>query len=291
MAEGVVTRVLAGFFDVTDGNDTYRCRARGVFRKRKTTVLVGDRVVYQDTGRSEGWIEEVLPRQTELVRPPIANVSQAVLVFSAVNPEFQSYLLDKALVVVSHAGLEELIVITKVDLVSSAVLADLISPYVAAGYRIIPISTKDQTGVTDVRSALKGHTSVFVGPSGVGKSSLGNALSPELGLKMGEISEKMGRGKHTTRHTELFMIDRDTYVADAAGFSQLQVDVPSVDLRLYFPEFFLFAKDCPYRGCLHFDEEECAVKQAVQMNQIASSRYESYCQLYDEVHHREETKY
>ena len=291
MGEGVVTRVLAGFFDVAAGNEVYRCRARGVFRKRKTTVLVGDRVVYQATGPSEGWIEEVLPRQTELVRPPIANVSQAVLVFSAVNPEFQSYLLDKALVVVSEAQLEKLIVISKMDLVSPSALDALIAPYLKADYQVIPVSTKTGTGVSKVKSALQGHTSVFVGPSGVGKSSLGNALSPALGLKMGEISTKMGRGKHTTRHTELFLIDTDTYVADAAGFSQLQVDVRSEDLRLFFPEFALFSLDCPYRGCLHVEEEECGVKQAVRMNQISALRYENYCQLYDEVRHREETRY
>lgn len=291
MGEGVVTRVLAGFFDVAAGNEVYRCRARGVFRKRKTTVLVGDRVVYQATGPSEGWIEEVLPRQTELVRPPIANVSQAVLVFSAAHPEFQSYLLDKALVVVSDAQLEKLIVISKMDLVSPAVLDGLIAPYLKADYQVIPVSTKTGTGVSEVKSALKGHTSVLVGPSGVGKSSLGNALSPALGLKMGEISEKMGRGKHTTRHTELFLIDTETYVADAAGFSQLQVNVQSEDLRLFFPEFALFALDCEYRGCIHVEEEACAVKQAVIMNQISASRYENYCQLYDEVRHREETRY
>ncbi len=291
MAIGVVTRVLAGFFDVTDGGQVTRCRARGVFRKRNITVLVGDRVQYQATGSNEGWIEEVLPRQSELVRPPVANVTQAVLVFSAGNPAFQPYLLDKSLVVVSQAGLEVLIAISKVDLVPAARVEEIVTPYRVAGYRVLPMSVKEPTAVDLLKGELKGHTSVFVGPSGVGKSSLGNALSPSLGLKMGEISEKMGRGKHTTRHTELFFIEDDTYVADAAGFSQLQVEIPSSQLRLYFPEFEAFSGDCPYRGCLHIDEGDCAVKAAVESAQLSPSRYQSYQQLYDEVRHREETRY
>lgn len=291
MPEGVVTRVLAGFFDVTDGSNVVRCRARGVFRKRKTTVLVGDRVTYQVTNEAEGLIEDVFPRVSELVRPPVANVTQAVLVFSAANPEFQGFLLDKALVVVGYEGLESLIVISKVDFVSEAELDELVTPYRTAGYEVVPTSVPDGQGMTELLEQLRGHTSVFVGPSGVGKSSLGNALAPGLGLKMGDISERMGRGKHTTRHTELFLIDKDTFVADAAGFSQLQVDVPSSEIRFYFPEFNPYAEKCPYRGCVHLDESECAVKDAVENGDICARRYESYHQLYVEVHHQEATRY
>jgi ribosome biogenesis GTPase / thiamine phosphate phosphatase len=218
-------------------------------------------------------------------------VTQAVLVFSAANPDFQAFLLDKSLVAVTHAGLSNVIVVSKADQVSPTQLEELIHPYVTAGYVVIPTSICDGTGISLLHEHLQGTTSVFVGPSGVGKSSLGNALSPGLGLKMGEISEKMGRGKHTTRHTELFMISPNTFVADAAGFSQLQVGVPSSELRLYFPEFQPLAEDCPYRGCLHIDEADCAVKQAVMEQRMSVGRYQSYRQLYAEVHHREETRY
>lgn len=291
MPNGVVTRVLAGFFDVTDDTLMYRCRARGILKKKGVHILVGDRVLYAVTGTNEGIIDDVLPRTSELVRPPVANVTHALLVFSVANPQFQSYLLDKALVVTAAAGLAQTVVLTKADLLSETELRELRAPYDAAGLHVLAVSLVDGRGVEDVRKAIHGHVSVFVGPSGVGKSSLGNALSPDLGLKMGELSEKLGRGKHTTRHTELFQVDTDTYVADAAGFSQLRVELPSTELRRYFPDFSKWIENCPYRGCLHMDEEDCGVKRAVEEGVLDKGRYESYRGLYEEVRHKEETMY
>jgi len=292
---GLVTRVLAGFFDVTDGDQMIRCKARGVLRKRGLTILVGDQVVYQVTGTKddakEGIVDDVLPRVSELVRPPVANVSKALLVFSITNPEFSRYLLDKALVVVAAAGLSCTIVLTKCDLVSTSEIDTLCGPYQAAGIEIIPVSTRTHWGTEAVRRAITGHVTVFVGPSGAGKSSLANELSPALGLRMGEVSEKVGRGKHTTRHTELFRLDEDTYVADTAGFSQLLVEVDSADLRRYFPEFVNYGGDCSYRSCMHQDESGCAIKQGVDNGNLSAARYASYLTLYEEIRNREANRY
>lgn len=291
MPEGIVIRALSGFFDVIGDDGERRCRARGVFRKRGITVLVGDRVMYTPIGLHEGVVTEVLPRTSELVRPPVSNVDVAVLIFSLQSPAFHTNLLDKALVAVQAAGISPVIVVTKADLGSEEELARAVNPYKQAEFTVIPISVKTEAGIDAVRTALSGHVAVFVGPSGAGKSSLGNALSPELGLKMGEVSEKLDRGRHTTRHVELFAIGRNTYVVDAPGFSQLELTVSSSQLRDYFPEFRLYTADCAYRGCSHTDEQECGVRRAVEGGFIADSRFENYRMLYEEIRHKEETRY
>lgn len=286
-------RVLSGFFDVADvaTEAVYRCRPRGVLKKKGVHILVGDNVTYERTENEAGVIEEVQPRKTELVRPPVANVTQALLVSSVVNPDFQPYLLDKSLVSVTMANLHPVILVTKCDLASPDQVEQVADRYRSIGYDVIEVSLVHGHGLSELQQVCQGHTSVFVGPSGVGKSSLGNALHPELGLRMGQLSEKSGRGRHTTRHTELFWIGRDTFVADAAGFSQLRIDVPATELRLYFPEFASAANDCPYRGCLHVDEVECGVKSAVKRGDISNARYDSYCTLYAELRQREATQY
>lgn len=291
MPDGLVTRLLAGFYDVSSAHGVRRCRARGVFRKKDIHVFVGDRVTYDEVGSHEGIITHVHQRTTQLVRPPVANIEQALLVFSIIAPPFNHHLLDAALVSVARAGMTPIIVITKCDLVSEAELRDTVAPYRAAGYPCIPMSVVTGDGVADVRVAIRGHVSVFVGPSGTGKSSLGNELSSELGLKMGQVSEKQGRGKHTTRHVELFEVEPETYVVDAPGFSQLELDVESAQLWRYFPEFIAPSQDCPYRGCRHVEEADCGVKSALESGHIWPSRYDSYKSLYLEIRHREETRY
>jgi ribosome biogenesis GTPase / thiamine phosphate phosphatase len=291
MSEGLVTRILSGFYDVSNENGMRRCRARGVFRKRGIHILVGDRVTIEEIGLHEGIVTGVLERSSELVRPPVANVNMAVLVFSITEPPFHQYLLDAALVSVAVAGLSPLIVVTKCDLSTPHEVDRTIAPYHTAGYACIPISVLTEIGIEEVRHAIHGRVSVFVGPSGAGKSTLGNRLSPELGLKMGQVSEKLGRGKHTTRHVELFEIDADTYVVDAPGFSQLEIDVDSGDLWRYFPEFLEPSNDCEYRGCRHLEESDCGIKHAVEMSMVAEERYNSYKALYQDVRHREETRY
>ncbi|QQE80742.1 ribosome small subunit-dependent GTPase A [Alicyclobacillus sp. SO9] len=294
--KGTVVRAFGGFFAVDSEEGTVECKARGVFRKQKVSILVGDVVEWDavsstDGVVTEGLITKVEPRQTHLIRPPIANCNQAVLVFSALSPDFHSHLLDCTLISAEAEGLRTAIVLSKVDLISDEQATKLVEPYVQAGYKVVFVGSQDGTGVAKVRALLQGKISVFAGPSGAGKSSLANRIAPELGLKMGKISDKSRRGKHTTTHVELFRLENETYVADAPGFSQINVELPSEELRTYFPEFMLVSNDCEYRGCLHIDEENCAVKEAVQSGRIASKRYESYRTLYEHVRLKEERKY
>ncbi|GLG01066.1 putative ribosome biogenesis GTPase RsgA [Alicyclobacillus hesperidum subsp. aegles] len=291
MAEGRVIRAISGFFDVQDGEKVRRCRARGVFKKRGTTVLVGDRVLYEPIGSNEGVIGEVLPRTTELVRPPIANVDHVVVACSFVTPDLNLYMLDKTLVAAALAGVEPTVVLTKSDLVVSERVEEIVKLYRGIGYETYAIAAKFGSGVAQVRARLKGRISVFAGPSGAGKSTLANALLPGLHLQTGEVSEKIGRGKQTTRHVELFQMDAESWVADAPGFSQLQLELASRDLREYFLDFAEPAQACGYRGCLHLDEEGCGVKDAVERSQIALSRYTSYRQLYHEIREQELNEY
>lgn len=291
MSHGRVIRAISGFFDVYDGLVTRRCRARGVFKKQGITVLVGDQVEYEPIGANEGIVTAVQTRSTQLVRPPIANVDQVLVVFSFVTPDLTTLMLDKTIVAALLAGIRPSVVFTKADLVSESHARDLCAIYQQCGYDTLAISAKVGLHVGDVRRMMQGFVNVFAGPSGAGKSTLANALAPDLKLQMGEVSEKIGRGKQTTRHVELFQIDDTTWLADAPGFSQLQVDVDARSLRLYFPDMMESATRCPYRGCLHIDESDCAVKTDVSVGRIALSRFESYQQMYSEIRDRELNMY
>lgn len=291
MGEGMVIKAISGFFTVSDGDVIRQCRARGIFRKRGQTVLVGDRVLYEPIGRAEGIVTDVLPRHTELVRPPIANVDQALVVASITAPAFLPSLVDRILVAATAAGLHPVIALTKCDLVTSEEVDQIRSPYEQAGYEVLALAARDGQGLDELVACLEHRVTVFAGPSGAGKTTLANALSPELGLKMGELSEKGGRGKHTTRHVELFPLQPGTFIADAPGFSQLEIDLPSAELRRYFPEFVVPSRACAYRGCQHIDEADCGVKQAVADQRVSAARYQSYCALCHEIRDREERKY
>lgn len=291
MPTGIVTKAVGGFFTVVTGDEEYVCKARGLFRKQGISVLVGDSVSFKPLPSFEGVIEEVLARSTELKRPPIANVNQAILVASCTHPDFQSALLDRMIVSSLSADLSPVLVFNKVDLMPMEDVLSLARPYQSAGHEVVFVSTKTQLGIASFRQVLADHISVFVGPSGVGKSSIANAISPELGLQMGAISEKMGRGKHTTRHVELFRLDQTTLVADAPGFSQLEVACQPEDLRHYFWEFDGPAENCAYRGCVHIDEEECGVKEGIRLGVVSTVRYDSYVSLYNECKEREERRY
>lgn len=289
MPEGIVTRAINGFFDVADESGTRLCRARGVFRKKGITVLVGDRVEYDPIGQKDGVITEVHPRTNELIRPPIANIDQALIVFSFVSPDFHPNLVDRILVSVLEKRIHPVIILTKSDLASAQFIDNVVARYQTAGFHVIPVISLFQQGISEVREVITGKVNVMAGPSGAGKSTLANALSPELGLKMGEISEKLGRGKHTTRHVELFELGNNTYVADAPGFSQLELGLHPSELRNYYPEFQDF--ECPYRGCLHMEEAECAVKEAVADQRLANERYQTYVEILSELRVQEERKY
>jgi ribosome biogenesis GTPase / thiamine phosphate phosphatase len=289
MAEGKIVKALSGFYYVKEGQTVYQCRGRGVFRKKNVTPLVGDYVVFQAENEQEGYLLEIKERKNELVRPPISNVDQGILVFSAVEPDFSPILLDRFLVLVESKDIMPIIVITKMDLLDETTkeqLEQYVQDYRHIGYNVIKTSIKTSDGIKELLPLLDGKVSVFAGQSGVGKSSLLNAICPELQLKTGAISHHLGRGKHTTRHVELIEIGNGL-VADTPGFSSLEfIDIEAADLNLYFPEMVKWSEGCKFRGCLHINEPKCAVKEAVQAGDIPVYRYEHYLQFYEEIKDR-----
>jgi len=293
MQEGIITKAISGFYYVQDGEIVRQCRARGVFKKRDITPLVGDRVKFTPIGGKEGVVEEILPRTRELIRPPIANIDQAVLTFSAIEPGFNSKLLDRMIVHVEKEGIPPVLVITKIDLLADErVVDDWLRPYREMGYGAVTLSSKDGRGIEGVRGLLAGKLSGLAGNSGVGKSSLLNALVPDLNLNVGEISQRLGRGKHTTRHSEIFRLFEDTYVIDTPGFATLEFGVmePS-DLSQYFRDIWDVSHDCKYRGCLHDTEDGCAVRPASEAGRIHKDRYAHYLEFLAELKEAKEWRY
>lgn len=290
MPEGKIIKALSGFYYVLDGDQIIQCRGRGVFRKNKITPLVGDDVVYQADNDKEGYILEIKDRFNELVRPPISNVDQAVLVFSAKEPTFSTSLLDRFLVLVEAGGIRPIICITKMDLVDDDALKERIHQYAEdyrnIGYSVYTTSMKNGSGIEDIVSHFQDKITVFAGQSGVGKSSLLNAISPDLELKTAGISAHLGRGKHTTRHVELIDINGGL-VADTPGFSSLEfAGIEAEDLGSAFLEISEKSTECKFRGCLHMKEPNCAVKRAVENGEIAQYRYDHYVEFLTEIKDR-----
>ncbi|PFP29939.1 ribosome small subunit-dependent GTPase A [Bacillus sp. AFS073361] len=289
MPEGKIVKALSGFYYVLGNNKLIQCRGRGVFRKNKITPLVGDEVVFQAENDLEGYIMEVKTRKNELIRPPIANVDQAILVFSAVEPEFSTVLLDRFLVLVEFNRIEPLICITKMDLTNEdeqKMIKDYAEQYTAAGYKVILTSSETEAGIELLNPHVDNKISVFAGQSGVGKSSLLNVLRPDLELKTNDISSHLGRGKHTTRHVELIKIGNGL-IADTPGFSSLEfTNIEAEDLTFCFPEIQTASENCKFRGCLHVSEPKCGVKQAVDSNEIPAYRYEHYLDFLQEIKDR-----
>ncbi|OAB30280.1 ribosome small subunit-dependent GTPase A [Paenibacillus macquariensis subsp. defensor] len=300
MPDGVIVKALSGYYYVkpiengkavtTEGQPAIQCRGRGVFRNRGITPLVGDHVVYSLSDHNEGTVNEIMPRHSELIRPPIANVQFAVLLFSLREPDLNLPLLDKFLVHIEHSGLDTLICLTKQDLLEGEEIAkdDPITYvqelYERIGYEVIVTSTRTGRGREQLRERLAGHICVFSGQSGVGKSSLLNALMPSLNLETNEISMKLGRGKHTTRHVELIELDNGAFVADTPGFSQLDfLEMEVGDLSACFREFESYAAACKFRGCSHLHEPGCKVIEAKDKGEIAQIRYDNYVHFYAEM--------
>ncbi|KAA9004065.1 ribosome small subunit-dependent GTPase A [Paenibacillus spiritus] len=293
MPEGVIVKALSGYYyvkplrgeDIAWEADNIQCRARGIFKKRGESPLVGDRVLYTLTENGEGAVEQILPRSTELIRPPVANASLAVLLFSVREPDLNLQLLDKFLVHIEHAGLETLIVLTKLDLAGQDMDAAEAARrlYEKIGYEVLVTSSVTGLGRKEVQKRLAGRISVFSGQSGVGKSSLLNALVPELDLETSAISLRLGRGRHTTRHVELIDIGGG-YVADTPGFSQLDfLELGVEELGSCFREFAALSQDCKFRGCTHLHEPGCRVMEAVEAAEVAASRYEHYRTFFNEM--------
>ncbi|GIN61484.1 putative ribosome biogenesis GTPase RsgA [Robertmurraya siralis] len=290
MPEGKIIKALAGFYYVlTDEKKVIQCRGRGVFRKKKVSPLVGDEVLFQADNDQEGYILEIKERKNELVRPPIANVDQAILIFSAVEPDFSTALLDRFLVLIEYNRIRPIICVSKMDLVNEEERERILNygrDYEKAGYHVLFTSSATEDGVEKLLPLLEGEISVFAGQSGVGKSSLLNVLKPDLKLETNDISTHLGRGKHTTRHVELIEIGAGL-VADTPGFSSLEfMELEMEDLNYCFPEIETASESCKFRGCLHMQEPKCAVKTAVESGDIPEYRYEHYKQFLQEIKER-----
>ncbi|MBM7692315.1 ribosome biogenesis GTPase [Peribacillus deserti] len=289
MPAGKIVKALSGFYYVLDGEQLIQCRGRGTFRKDKITPLVGDEVVYQAENDKEGYVLEIKDRYNELVRPPIANVDQAILVFSAVEPNFSTVLLDRFLVLIEANHIKPLICITKMDLLEETAKKTIdkyVEDYSKIGYPVLATSSVTQEGIEMLLPYIEGQTSVFAGQSGVGKSTLLNALRPELELKTNDISQHLGRGKHTTRHVELIHIG-DGLVADTPGFSSLEfTNVEVEDLNFCFPDLLEISENCKFRGCVHDKEPKCAVKAAYESGEIPPYRYDHYLEFLQEIRDR-----
>ncbi|MCF3942479.1 ribosome small subunit-dependent GTPase A [Oceanobacillus alkalisoli] len=287
MAKGRIIKALSGFYYVkTEDGAIYQCRGRGVFRNQKITPLVGDLVTFEYENPNEGYIMEIMPRSNELVRPPISNITQAIIVTSAKAPDFNQTLLDRFLVLIESRNIQPVIFITKMDLASAEEKEKMEvyrKLYEDIGYRTELLSMKDEQGFNVLEAYFKDHITVIAGQSGVGKSSILNMLDDSLDLKTGEISESLGRGRHTTRHVELLEMYHGL-VADTPGFSSLEFEtLEANELSHCFPEFRKLLGDCKFRGCMHLKEPKCAVKAAVSSGEIAALRYENYVRFLEEI--------
>ena len=290
MAEGRIIKALSGFYYVkTDDGNIYQCRGRGVFRNQNITPLVGDLVIFEYDNPEEGYIMEVKPRKNELLRPPVSNITQAIIVTSAKAPDFNETLLERFLVIIEANQIKPVIFITKMDLVSEEERKNIEAyrdSYEKIGYEVELLSLDDEQRYTALTKYFADHITVIAGQSGVGKSTILNMIDNSLNLKTGEISESLGRGRHTTRHVELIDMGLGL-VADTPGFSSLELDMLELeDLPLCYPEFRSRMHLCKFRGCMHLKEPKCAVKEAVSTGEIASFRYENYQRFVEEISQR-----
>jgi len=283
MAEGQIRQSLSGFYDVFSDGQMYRTRARGNFRKRRITPLVGDRVTFESSTPKEGYILEILPRDNSLTRPPVSNVDQGVVVTAAAQPEFSTNLLDRQLIALEVGHIQPVIYITKTDLIDDAryqKLADVAAAYRKIGYPVCMSREPFAAATLDqLRDLLADKETVIMGQTGAGKSTLLNHIAPNLALATGEISAALNRGRHTTRKVSLMPI-AGGLVADTPGFSSY--DTLTIDYRElghYFPEFLALADQCRFRGCVHVNEPGCAVKAALEAGDILQSRYDNYLLL------------
>lgn len=283
MPQGIIIKGVGGFYYVKTELSIVECRARGKFRNEKLTPLVGDIVNITEQSGS-GVIDSILPRKNVLIRPAVANIDQAVIVLAAAKPEPNTNLLDRFLLLIERDYLDITICINKIDLIESTLVQNLMVPYKQAGYNILYTSTITGYGIDMLKDNLKDRTSVFAGPSGVGKSKLLNTLQPSFNMKTGEISSKIERGRHTTRHSELLELDTGGFVVDTPGFTSLNIDsINKVNLQNFFPEFNDYIGLCRFSGCSHINEPDCAVKNGVISNKVSKLRYDSYLNLYNEI--------
>lgn len=286
--DGLITSALGGFYYVKTADGTlYECRARGLFRKEGISPLTGDTVTIQITGQGSGFVEEIASRKNFMLRPPVANVARLVMVVSIVSPPPNLLILDKLLAIAQFKEIEPVVVVTKTDLGQQERVQRLCALYRDAGFSVFALSSRTQQGVEALHAALDGGINCFCGNTGAGKSSLLNAIDPTLSLKTGEISKKLGRGRHTTRHAQLYELPGGGYIADTPGFSAVEISRYEVILKdrlqYCFREFAPYIESCRFRGCSHTCEAGCAVLKAEHAGKIAPSRMESYRCLYEDA--------
>ena len=288
--EGTIVKGYSGFYYVSYEGELYECSLRGKNRQKKVKFLPGDKVLFRigagvDDDTRGGAIEELMPRKNELVRPPVANLDQLVILTALADPAPDLRLIDRLTVFAQWNEVTPVLCFNKADLVSKEEQEKLKEIYAATGFPMVFCSTVTGEGIEDVKTLLHGKFSVLAGNSGVGKSSLMNAISDRWNLATGHVSEKLGRGRHTTRHVELFQLDSDTLLADTPGFSTLTVpeDVKREELSRLFPEFLNRLSDCRFATCMHKNEPDCAVKDALKNGEIAQSRYDNYLAFLEEV--------
>ena len=280
---GRIVRSLSGFYDVQIPGKVISCRARGILRKEGNSPLTGD-MVEITVERGKGMVERILPRRNSFVRPAVANVDALVVFAANVNPITEPFLIDRVAAIAGDQEVQVVLCINKCDLDPAV---DLVRIYEHAGFSVICTSAETGDGVEQLRQLIRGKLTAFTGNSGVGKSSILNRLCPELNLPTGEVSEKLGRGRHTTRHVELYALDEDTYVADTPGFSSFDTDQMDVilkeNLQYAFPDFGRYIGDCQFRDCSHRKEPGCAVCAALEAGEIEKTRYDSYLRLYEKA--------
>ncbi|MCR4757675.1 MAG: ribosome small subunit-dependent GTPase A [Butyrivibrio sp.] len=291
--QGKILKGIAGFYYIeTSDEKIYECKAKGIFRKDNIKPMVGDDVEIDiiDEEKRIGNIIRILPRRAQLLRPPVANVDQAVILFAIVKPDPNYNLLDRFLIMMRQQNLPVIICFNKQDIASEEEKQKLTESYENCGYKVLFISVKEDKGLDDLKALLKGKTTTLAGPSGVGKSSLLNKLVPDADMQIGELSRKIERGKNTTRHSELFFVKElsdegfDTFIIDTPGFTSLELrDVSVETLMQYYPEFEAYEPECRFGGCSHIAEPDCGVKNALEKGLISKVRYDNYKLLYEEL--------
>lgn len=288
--QGKIIKGIAGFYYVhISGKGTYECKAKGVFRKDNKKPLVGDDVEIQILSEEKmlGNINTILPRKSEIIRPAVANIDQALVIFSIVKPQPNFNLLDRFLIMMQQQNIPCIICFNKMDMDEERTGEEYMRIYEACGYETMCVSAKKKVGIEQLKNVLRGKTTTVAGPSGVGKSSIINELQSGIQMETGSISTKIERGKHTTRHSELIAMEENTYILDTPGFSSLGLfELEKEDLQKFYPEFANHEKYCRFGGCAHISEPVCGIKDAVESGEINKLRYENYKLLYEELKER-----